>query len=113
MLFKLLGLPLTLPIKGIRFCLEQVADLAEAELMDEDVVREQLLLLQLRLEEGEVDEEEYVEEEQALLDRLREIRALRRQRLSEQMSSAEEGEVLEGGTRRLIVEGPLLEMDER
>ena len=75
MLLKLLGLPVSLPIAGIRFCLEQVVELAEQELMDEEPVREALLLLTLALEEGEVSEPEYVEREAALLKRLREIRA--------------------------------------
>lgn len=87
MLFKLLGLPLTLPAAGIKFCFQQVLNAAEAEYTDPDPVKEQLLLLQLQLEEGEITEEQYVEGETALLARLREIRAYRERKLSEQMST--------------------------
>lgn len=75
MLLKLLALPVSLPMAGFRFCLEQVVEMAEQELMDEEPVREALLLLTLGLEDGEVSEEEYTEREAALLRRLREIRA--------------------------------------
>jgi hypothetical protein len=78
MLFKLLALPLTLPVAGIRFCLDQVLSAAEAELGDDGPVKEALLLLQLRLEEGEISEADYVREEAELLARLREVRDYRR-----------------------------------
>ncbi|HEX2037496.1 MAG TPA: gas vesicle protein GvpG [Chloroflexota bacterium] len=77
MLLKLLGLPVTLPAAGIKFCLEQVRAAAEAELNDPEPVKEALLLLQLKLEEGEITEEEYAAEEATLMQRLREIRATR------------------------------------
>jgi hypothetical protein len=109
MLLKLLALPVTLPIDGIRFCLQQVADLAEAELNDESVVHEQLLLLQLQLEEGEIDEEEYVEQEAALMQRLREIRAYREQAIREQLAAQEDGEA--APAPRVIVETPFGDAD--
>ena len=84
MLFKLLGLPVTLPAAGIKFCLQQVLNAAEAELSDPAQVKEELLALQLRLEEGEITEEEYVEREAVLMRRLREIRAYREQKAREQ-----------------------------
>ena len=82
MLFKLLGLPLTLPAAGIRFVFDQVLKAAEAEMTDDAPVKEALLLLQLRLEEGDIDEEEYVAHEAHLMQRLREIRAYREERLT-------------------------------
>jgi hypothetical protein len=87
MLFKLLGLPLTLPAAGIRFALNQVLKAAEAEMMDDAPVKEALLLLQLRLEEGEIDEEEYVEHEAYLMQRLREVRAYREQHYRELLAA--------------------------
>src|SRR5437773_994086 len=78
MLFKLLGAPFSLPMAGMKFIFQQIADLADQELDDDSVVREQLLLLQLRLEEGEIEEDEFVEQEAELVTRLREIRARKR-----------------------------------
>ena len=77
MLFKLLGAPFTLPVAGLKFVLQQVADLADQELDDEPRLREQLLLLQVQLEDGDIDEDEFAEREADLLARLREIRAAR------------------------------------
>src|SRR4029450_12131161 len=87
MLFKLLALPISLPAAGIKFCLQQVLNAAEAELMDPAPVKEALLNLQLRLEEGEITEDEYVEAEAELMRRLRETRAYREQRAQEQLAS--------------------------
>jgi hypothetical protein len=78
MLFKLLALPLTLSVAGVRFCLDQVLAAAEAELGDDGPVKEALLLLQLQLEEGEISEADYVRQEAELLARLREVRDYRR-----------------------------------
>jgi hypothetical protein len=80
MLLKLLGLPVTVPVAGFRFCLNQLIELAEQELLDDTPVREALLLLTLQLEEGDIDEAEYRDREAELMVRLREIRAYREQR---------------------------------
>jgi hypothetical protein len=74
MLLKLLGLPVTAPIAGFKFILQQLEDMAERELNDEDRLRDELLLLQLRLEEGEVSEDEYLAQEADIVARLRVIR---------------------------------------
>jgi hypothetical protein len=78
MLFKLLTAPFTLPGAGMKFIFNQIADLADQELDDESVIREQLLLLQVQLEEGDIDDDEYVEQEAALMVRLRELKARKR-----------------------------------
>jgi hypothetical protein len=75
----LLSAPATLPFYGLRFILQQIADMAERELLDEERVREDLLLLQLRLEEGEIEESEYAEQESLLIARLRAVRQYREQ----------------------------------
>src|SRR5207253_2955294 len=77
-LFKLLGAPFSLPMAGMKFVFQQVADLADQDLNDESVVREQLLLLQLQLEEGDIEEDDFAEQEKELLARLREIKARKR-----------------------------------
>lgn len=74
MLFKLLTVPITGPVAGFRFILEQVRDMAEGELLDVDRIREELLLLNLRLEEGSITEEEFSRQEGELLARLRAAR---------------------------------------
>ncbi len=77
MLFKLLAAPVALPMSGFRFILQQLLEMAERELLDEDRIRDELLLLQLRLEEGAISEEEYTAGETALIARWRAARAAR------------------------------------
>jgi hypothetical protein len=100
-LLKLLTLPITLPVAGIRYCLEKVVEVAEHELYDEEPVREQLLLLQLELEEGRIPEREYRAREAELLVRLREIRTQRREAARE---AAEEAPA--EGRREVVIEMP-------
>jgi hypothetical protein len=78
MLFALLTAPITLPIGGLRFVLEQIRQLAERELLDEERIREELLRLQVRLDEGEIAEDDYRAQEADIMARLRLARALRR-----------------------------------
>jgi hypothetical protein len=106
MLFKLLGAPLTLPASGLKFVFQQIADLADAELNDESVVHEQLLLLQVQLEEGDLDDDEYLEREAELMQRLREIKARKREQQHEELPA--EADVT--ARRRFVVETPF---DER
>lgn len=102
-LFKLLALPITAPVAGVRYCIEKVVEFAEHELTDDEPVREQLLELQIELEEGRVTEEEYTEREGVLLARLREVRELRKQMAREQ---AEASAPAEGETRTVVIEVP-------
>jgi hypothetical protein len=74
MLLRLLTLPISGPIAGIRYCLEKVADVAEKEMWDEEPVREQLILVNEAYEEGRLTEEDFRAREAELLARLREIR---------------------------------------
>lgn len=104
MLLKLLGAPITLPIAGMKFLLEQIADLADKELNDEGTVRDQLLLLQVQLEEGDIEEDEFVEREAELLARLRDIKARKLAQQAEEEPVPDEANV--GTRRRVIVETP-------
>lgn len=81
MLLRLLTAPISLPIDGFRFILNQVAEMAEREMLDEDRIREELLLLQVRLDDGDVTEEEYLVLEGEIMTRLRAAREYR-ERLS-------------------------------
>ena len=74
MLLPLLTAPVSLPLAGFRFVLNQVVLMAERELLDEERIREDYLLLQLRLEEGEISEEEYLRQEAEIMARLRAAR---------------------------------------
>jgi len=105
-LFKLLGLPFSLPAAGVKFIFQQVADLADHELYDESVVHEQLLLLQVQLEEGDLDDDEYVAQEAELMARLREIKA--RKRALQEQAAVDEVPVEANveARRRLVVETP-------
>jgi hypothetical protein len=106
MLFKLLGAPVTLPGAGLKFILQQIADLADAELYDEATVCDQLLLLQVQLDDGDIDEDEYREREAELMQRLREVKA--RKRAQQDQELPPEADVT--ARRRFIVETPF---DER
>jgi hypothetical protein len=73
----LLLAPVTLPFTGFRFILNQIAEMAERELLDEGRIRENLLLLQVQLEEGEITEDEYLAREGDVMARLRMAREYR------------------------------------
>jgi hypothetical protein len=106
LLFKLLAAPITLPIAGMKFVLNQVVELADQELNDESVVREQLLLLQVQLEDGDIDEDEYAEREAELHARLREIKARKRAAAEEAAADELPAEANVEARRRVIVETP-------
>ena len=106
MLFKLLTAPVTLPMAGMKFVFQQIADLADQELNDEGVLREQLLLLQVQLEDGDIDEDEFAQREADLLARLREIKARKRAELDEAAADELPAEANVEARRRVIVETP-------
>jgi hypothetical protein len=64
---------------GVRFVLNQVIEAVDAELNDEDRLREELLAAQMRVELGELTDAQFTELETAILQRLREIRQAREQ----------------------------------
>jgi len=101
-LFKLLGAPFTLPMAGVKYIFQTVADLADQELYDPSTVHEQLMLLQVQLEDGDIDEDEYVAREAELMTRLREIKARTQAQRQEQIPI--EADV--GARRRVVVETP-------
>lgn len=103
MLLKLLTLPVSLPAAGIRFCLEKVADIAEAETNSEEPIKEELLEMQIAFEEGRMDERAYTARETVLLARLREVRQRQRELAREQV---EERVVEEGEGSRIVIEIP-------
>lgn len=104
MLLRLLTLPISAPIAGIRYCLEKVAEVAEREMWDEEPVREQLILVNEAYEEGRLGETEFREREAELLARLREIREHARARVRSE--SHEHAGVLVDEHREVVIEMP-------
>ena len=68
---------------GLRFVLNRVVEAVDAELNDEDRLREELLAAQMRVELGEMTDAQFAELEAAILQRLREIRRAREQATDE------------------------------
>jgi hypothetical protein len=90
----------------MKFIFNQLADLADQELDDESVLREDLLLLQVQYEEGDIDDDEYAEREAALMVRLREVKA-RKRALAENVPVDElPAEANVAARRRIVIETP-------
>ena len=64
----------SLLIDGLKFVMDKLVQVAEAELNDDTVLRERLLDAQMRLELGELSMDEFSEIEQDVFARLRELR---------------------------------------
>lgn len=62
------------PVNGFKFILGQIQKMADQELNDDTVIKEQLLELQMRKELDEIPDEEFAEREAELFARLRAIR---------------------------------------
>jgi len=103
-LLKLLTLPISAPIAGIRYCLEKVAEVAEREMWDDEPVREQLILENQAYEEGRIDEETFRVREAELLARLREIKE-RRLELARADAQADAGTAVDE-KRQVVIEIP-------
>ena len=85
------------PVNGFKFILNQIQKIADKELNDDTVIKEQLLELQMRLELEEISEEDYAEQEAELFARLRVIKA-RQLDLLHQVHTAESSSmVVEAG----------------
>ena len=76
------------PINTFKFILGQIQKMADRELNDEGVIKDQLLELQMRLELEEISEEEFATQEEELFARLRVIKA-RQLELLQQVHTAE------------------------
>ena len=62
------------PVNGFKFILGQIQKLADQELNDDTVIKEQLLELEMRRELDEISDEEFREREADLFARLRVIK---------------------------------------
>ena len=63
------------PVNGFKFILGQIQKLADQELNDDTLIKEQLLELEMRRERDEISEEDFQEREAELFARLRAIKA--------------------------------------
>jgi|SRR5687767_3210449 len=62
------------PVNGFKFILGQIQKMADQELNDDSVIKDQLLELQMRYELEEISDEEFKEREAELFARLRAIK---------------------------------------
>jgi hypothetical protein len=62
------------PVNGFKFILGQIQKMADQELNDDSMIKEQLLELQMRYELEEISDEEFRERETELFARLRVIK---------------------------------------
>src|SRR5918992_5222681 len=81
------------PVNGFKFILGQIQKLADQELNDDTVIKEQLLELQMRLELEEISDEEFAEREAELFARLRVIKE-RQLGLLQQVHTAESSSIV-------------------
>ena len=77
LLSKILFFPVTGPVAGIRWSLEQVQTAVETELTDDSRIKQELMELQMLIELGDIDDAEYIRREALLMQQLREVRSWR------------------------------------
>ena len=90
----------------MKFIFNQIAELADQELDDESMLREDLLLLQVQYDEGDIDDDEYAEREAALMVRLRQIKARKRAQAEQVPVDELPAEANVGARRRVVIETP-------
>ena len=87
LLSGLLLFPVTGPVYGLKFVLEQIQEQVNAQLLDEDQVIAGLMTAGLQREMGEISDEEYASQEAALLEQLNAIRAYKASLVDADMAS--------------------------
>ena len=88
---------LLFPVSGFKFILKQIEEIANRELNDDTVIKEQLLELQMRLELDEISDEEYAEREAELFARLRAIKTRHLEALQNVHTAENSSIVIESG----------------
>ena len=78
LLGRLLAAPVAGPIRGVVGLARLIDEQAMAEIYDEDKIRGTLAELELKLDLGEIDLGDYEAREDILLQRLNEIREMKR-----------------------------------
>jgi hypothetical protein len=85
------------PISGFTFILNQIQKVADQELNDETLIKEQLIELQLLLEAEEISEEAFQEREAELFARMRAIKARQLEMLGQAHTAESSSIVIETG----------------
>ncbi|MDT5268824.1 MAG: hypothetical protein QOH49_1010 [Acidobacteriota bacterium] len=85
------------PVNGFKFIMKQIQQLADKELNDESLIKEQLLELQMRFELEEISDEDYAEAERELFARLRTIKARQLEALGQVHTADSSSMVIESG----------------
>jgi hypothetical protein len=85
------------PVSGFKFILGQIQKMADQELNDDTVIKEQLIELQMRLELDEISEEEYKEREADLFSRLRALKTRQLELLHQAHTAESSSFVIEVG----------------
>lgn len=85
------------PVNGFKFILRQIQQIADRELNDDTVIKEQLLELQMRLELEEISEEEFAAREAELFARLRAIKMRQLEALGQVHTADSSSLVIEAG----------------
>jgi len=85
------------PISGFTFILNQIQKVADQELNDETLIKEQLIELQLLLEAEEISEEVFQEREAELFARMRAIKARQLEMLGQVHTAESSSIVIEAG----------------
>ncbi len=89
-LSSILLAPLTGPVNMVLFVCEQVKERLDAEMLDESLVEDELVILSLRYDMGELAADEYAAQESVLLERINAIRAYK-ESLSQSTTDEEDG----------------------
>ncbi|HET6863431.1 MAG TPA: gas vesicle protein GvpG [Pyrinomonadaceae bacterium] len=85
------------PVSGFKFILGQIQKMADRELNDDTVIKEQLLELQMRLELDEISDAEYQEREAELFARLRALKTRQLELLHQAHTAESSSFVIEVG----------------
>jgi len=85
------------PVSGFKFILGQIQKMADQELNDDTVIKEQLLELQMRLELDEITDAEYQEREAELFARLRALKTRQLELLHQAHTAESSSFVIEVG----------------
>ena len=85
------------PVSGFKFILNQIQKMADQELNDDTLIKEQLIELQMRLELDEISESEFQEREAEIFARLRALKTRQLEMLHQAHTAQSSSFVIEVG----------------
>ena len=77
-----------LPIKGVKWCLGQILQIAEKEMTNEQPIMQAILENEMAIEEGRIDKETYELRQNELMAALRQVREYKKQLAEEKARQA-------------------------